>query len=144
MTGKSDHEQAEDIVLRLTAAMNDHDVDKLVECFSPSYRSEQPVHPNRSFGGFDQVRKNWSQMFAEVPDMRAEVRNQALSGSTVWLEWIWKGSRASGSVFEMTGVTIMDIRDGEIEWARLYMEPVEEDSPGIDQAVRELSKGSDS
>ena len=38
---------------RLRPAMNAHDIDSFVACFVHDYRSEQPTHPNRAFGGRD-------------------------------------------------------------------------------------------
>jgi hypothetical protein len=52
---------------RLREAMNDHDIDAFVGCFTPDYRSEQPAHPDRAFGGRDQGRTNWSAIFREIP-----------------------------------------------------------------------------
>ncbi len=50
----------------------------------------------------------------------------------------WEGSYRDGSPFRMRGVTVTGVRDGRIAWARLYMEPVEEDGTDIDASVREL------
>ena len=45
--------------------------------------------------------------------------------------------------FLMKGVSLFGLRDdGLIAWARLYMEPVEQDSVAIDEAVRHLSGSS--
>ena len=46
-------------------ALNAHDIDAFVELFSPDYRSEQPAHPDREFGGREQVRENWGGTFVE-------------------------------------------------------------------------------
>ncbi len=129
------------VVHRLRDALNAHDIDAFVDCFSPEYRSEQPVHPNRAFGGYDQVRKNWTQMFSEIPDIHADLIETAGDANTVWAEWHWKGTHADGSLFAMKGVTIMGTEEGRIAWARLYMEPVEEESADIDQAVQDLTRG---
>ena len=48
---------------RLHTAMNQHDLEAFLACFDPHYRSEQPAHPIRGFGGREQVEKNWSAMF---------------------------------------------------------------------------------
>jgi hypothetical protein len=45
------------VIERLYKAINQHDPDAMVECFDPDYRSEQPAHPNRGFGGKEQVHK---------------------------------------------------------------------------------------
>ena len=39
---------------RLVRATNDHDLERLVDCFEPGYRNETPAHPARGFTGRDQ------------------------------------------------------------------------------------------
>lgn len=41
-------------VTKLRDLMNGHDATALAALFSPDYRSEQPAHPNRGFGGHAQ------------------------------------------------------------------------------------------
>jgi hypothetical protein len=120
----------------LQAAMNQHDLEAMLECFDPDYRSEQPLHPNRGFGGKEQVRKNWSAILGSFPDFEAELLGHAASDKTVWSEWRW---RATG--LNMAGVTLFGVQEGRIVWGRLYMEPVEEGGEGIDEAVRGMSEG---
>ena len=43
----------------LCQAMNSHDMGAFLQCFHPTYTSDQPAHPNRRFTGHAQVRKNW-------------------------------------------------------------------------------------
>ena len=57
------------VALRLRDATNLHDLDALVGCFALDFENETPAHPARSFRGRDQVRKNWAQIFAGVPDI---------------------------------------------------------------------------
>jgi len=120
---------------RLHAAMNRHDLEAMLECFDPDYRSEQPLHPNRGFGGKEQVRKNWSRMLDSFPDFEAELLGHAYSEGTVWSEWRW-----SATGLNMAGVTLFGVRDGRIVWGRLYMEPVEEDGEDIDEAVQSITE----
>jgi len=123
---------------RLLAAMNEHDLDAFVACFTPDYRSEQPAHPGRAFRGRDQVRQNWTGVFAGVPDFRAELLMAAIAADGVEMgEWRWQGTFTDGSPFAMHGVTVMGIEDGKIAWGRLYMESIERDSAGIDEMVQE-------
>ena len=126
---------------RLLAAMNAHDIGAFVACFHDDYESEQPAHPDRAFGGSDQVRRNWSAIFESTPDFRAElVRADAADGAE-WSEWRWQGTHADGSTLDMAGVIVAGVRDGRMAWARLYIEPVERDGAGIDAAVRGMSGG---
>jgi ketosteroid isomerase-like protein len=124
---------------RLLAAMNAHDIDAFVDCFSPEYRSEQPAHPSRAFRGSDQVRENWQSVFAGVPDFRAEliVSSEAGDGDVEIGEWRWSGTHVDGSPFAMRGVTVMGIDEGRVAWGRMYMELVDRDDGDIDQMVRD-------
>ena len=124
------------LVERLVAAQNAHDVDAFVACFAPDYRSEQPLHPDRAFTGTDQVRKNWTAIFAGVPDFTAALLASALEGDTVWAEFEWRGTKRDGSPLLSRGPMIFTLRDGKIAAGRLYVEPVQEGGKGIDAAVR--------
>ena len=128
-------------ISRLRDAMNAHDVEGMVALFAPDYRSEQPVHPQRGFGGRDQVGTNWTRMFDGVPDLEVGVVKESTEGTTSWSDWVWRGSHGDGTPFFMKGVTVMGLTDdGLIAWARLYMEPVEQGGAAIDEAVRSLSR----
>ena len=128
-------------IARLTDVMNRHDAREMASLFSPEYRSEQPAHPNRGFGGADQVEANWSQMFAGVPGMRIECLASSVDGATAWSEWRWTGTHPDGSPFGMAGVIVFGLTEDErIGWARLYMEPVEQGGAGIEEAVHQLAE----
>ena len=123
---------------RLLAAMNAHDIDAFVACFAPDYRSEQPAHPGRAFSGDEQVRANWTGVFAGIPDFHAELLASATTAEGVEIgEWRWEGTHVDGAPFAMRGVTVMGIEDGRVAWGRLYMELMEQDGAGIEQMVQE-------
>jgi hypothetical protein len=123
------------IAEQLCAAMNARDIDAFVALFAPDYDSAQPAHPDRAFTGSEQVRKNWSEVFAGVPDFRAELLRSSTDGETLWTEWRW-----SGTGLDMAGVIVFGVRDGRFAWARLYVEHVER-GEGIEAAVREMAEG---
>jgi ketosteroid isomerase-like protein len=131
----SDERGAGEVVDRLRHAVDDHDLEALVGCFAPDYVNETPAHPARGFRGQAQVRKNWEQIFAAVPDIKATVR-WTVDGDTVWSEWEMRGSRRDGASHLMRGVVIFVVGEGQVTWARFYLEPVEEGGGGIDEAVR--------
>jgi ketosteroid isomerase-like protein len=128
-----------EVLARVEAAMNAHDLEAFLACIHPEYRSEQPVHPERGFGGRDQVEKNWAAMFSGIPDFRAETLDTAVDGDTAWTEWHWSGTRADGSPVDMRGVTLFRVEDGLIVSGRLYMEEVEQAGADIDQTVSRIS-----
>lgn len=128
-----------DVIDRLVAAMNAHDLDGASGLIDVNYRSEQPAHPGRAFVGRAQMRANWEAMFAGIPDFRAEVRRSVRDGNSVWSEWRWSGIRSDGQIFEMSGVTIFEIAADRIVAGRLYLEEVERDDTGVEQTVESLA-----
>src|SRR3954468_12032316 len=101
------------MVERLLNATNAHDLDAVVDCFAEDYRNDTPVHPRRSFDGRAQVRSNWEQIFAAVPDITASVIASAVQGDVVWSEWEMRGSRRDGAQHLMRGVIIFGVHDDQ-------------------------------
>ncbi len=128
------------VVSRLLQAMNAHDADAFATCMASDYDSVQPAHPDRAFRGREQVRRNWSAIFEDIPDFQAEMLRVATSGDEVWSEWHWHGQPAAGGWFEMRGVIIMGLAADQIAWARLFLSPVEAGA-GIDAAVAAMGDG---
>ena|SRR5215212_181607 len=127
------------VVERLDAAMNARDIDAFVACFQEEYESEQPAHPDRAFVGREHVRRNWSAIFDAVPDFSSELVAAGSTPDGEWSEWRWRGTQSDGTALDMAGVIVFGVRGGRFSWARLYVEPVEQDGAGIDAAVRQIS-----
>jgi ketosteroid isomerase-like protein len=134
-----EHPGASVVIDRLVRAMNDHDLDRMVALFDADYESRQPAHPGRAFIGLEQVRANWAAMFSGIPDFRAEVIRYVQDGELNWCEWAWHGTRADRESFEVRGVSLFQIRDGLIVAGTLYVEEVELDRVGIEEAVEGMS-----
>ena len=126
------------VVQRLLAAINAHDLEAMVACFADDYVNEWPAHPQRGFQGRAQVRQNWSQIFAGVPDLQARLPRMAVDGDTVWAEWDMAGTRSDGGAFLMRGVSIFGVADGRLAWVRFYLEPVEETSGDVNAHTRRV------
>lgn len=129
-----------ELLARLTAAMNRHDLGALVACFDPDYESDQPAHPDRQFRGAAQVERNWSALFGALPDFRVEVVRRVVEGDDLWVEWRWTGTRADGTRLDSRGACIFGVRAGHLAWGRLYMEDVAM-GQGIRAAVATLAAG---
>jgi len=82
---------------------------------------------------------NWEAMFSGIPDFHAAVTRSVQDGDTTWSEWHWSGTRSDGQTFEVRGVTLFEIIDGRIVAGRLYLEDVERQVVGIEEAVEALS-----
>lgn len=124
------------VIEQMEEALNQHDLEAFLACFDPNYQSAQPAHPNRGFGGKEQVRKNWAAMFESFPDFEAQLFRHTADERVVWGEWRWRARE-----LELAGVTVMGVEGDRIVWARLYMEPVEEDGQDIDEAMRTITGG---
>lgn len=128
-----------DVIERLAEAMNQHDLDGAAGLMAQDYRSEQPAHPGRAFVGRAQMHANREAMFAGIPDFRADLLRSVEDGNTAWTEWRWSGTRTDGQPVDVRGVTLFQIRDGQIVAGRLYMEDVDDGTAGIDQVVESRS-----
>ncbi len=127
------------VAIRLRDAMNAHDLEAFLDCFHEDYRSEQPAHPGRGFGGREQVRVNWSAIFAGVPDFSARLLGHCQDDDQEWSEWRWTGTRTDAGDLNMAGVIVCGVRDGRIAWGRLYMEPVSGEDESIEAAVSKMA-----
>jgi ketosteroid isomerase-like protein len=125
-----------DVIAQMVVAMNRHDLDGAASLMHEDYRSEQPVHPSQAFVGRAQMRANWESMFAGIPDFQAELCRSARDGDTTWCEWRWSGTHTDGRPFEARGVTLFEIRDGQVVAGRLYMEDLDREAVSIEQAVQ--------
>ena len=111
---------------RMIQAANRHDLEAMVACFAPDFRSEQPFYPERNFTGQAGVRKNWSFFFSTMPDFQAEVLSEAVEGDIVWAELNYHGTQVDGKKHLTRGVTISGIQGEQIVWAKLYIVTIQE------------------
>ena len=131
------------VLHRLLAAINAHELEAMVSCFTEDYTNETPVHPPRGFRGQEQVRTNWRQIFAAVPNIQARVVRSSVDGDTLWSEWELAGDRADGSRFLMRGVVIFAVAGQAIASARFYLEPVEDTSGDVNAHTRRVTATTD-
>lgn len=131
-------------VRRLVAATSRRDVTQMVSQFAPDYENVTPAHPRRGFRGAAQVGKNWSALFGGLRDLELTVHD-ATTGpdGRVWMEWSTAGTRADGSISAATGVVIFTVRGDSIASARFYVEPIEQHSGDVDDAIRVAVRGVD-
>jgi limonene-1,2-epoxide hydrolase len=122
-------------VERLRQAVDDHDLDAVVDRFTPEYRNETPAHPGRGFVGREQVRTNWERIFVGVPDITADVLRATVDGEHVWSEWEMRGTRPDGQPHVMRGVIIFGVTGDRFGSARFYLEPVDPGEGGVNAAI---------
>jgi ketosteroid isomerase-like protein len=110
------------VLERMQRALNDRDLEAYVACYSPDYRSEQPIHPEWTYTGRDQLRWNWTGIFENVRDFRAELLRHTIDGDCIWSEWRWTGVQPDDMPMVVVGVIIMGVENDQIAWGRIYME----------------------
>jgi ketosteroid isomerase-like protein len=128
-----------EVVDRLIAALNAHDLEAAAALIHEDYRSEQPAHPGRAFVGSAQMHANWQAMLAGIPDFHAELIRSVDDGDTTWSEWFWSGNRTDGQDFKVRGVTLFEVNNGKITAGTLYLEDVERAALSIEDAVESFS-----
>lgn len=96
-------------------------------------------YPGRTFVGRTQMHANWQAIFAGIPDFRAELMSSVRDGDTHWTEWVWSGTRTGGTPRETRGVTLFSVENDLITAGRLYMQDVDPESVGIDEAVEAIA-----
>ena len=124
--------------LTLEGATNSRDVEEVVACFAADYVNQTPAHPERGFTGKEQVRRNWMQIFAAVPDHTAALVSSSQDGETVWTEWEMGGTRVDGRRHLMRGVIVFTVRGGVASAARFYLEPVDGSKTDADTALGQI------
>ncbi len=116
-----------ELLEHMRAALDAHDLDAFVGFFREDYIGERPRHPGAKISSRDDVRSNWSEVIADVPDLRIEVPAAVQDGDRIWSEWRAYGTSRNGSALELRGVIIFGVQDGQVAWSRMYMEPVEQE-----------------
>ena len=112
-------------------------LEAVASCFAEDYENETPAHPARGFRGRAQVRRNWEQIFASVPDLHAKVVRSSVDNEHVWTEWDMAGTRLDGTAHRMRGVIVFEVQGAVASRARFYVEPVDEGPGSVDDAVRD-------
>lgn len=126
-------------VRRMFAAAGQHDLEAMCAEFADDFVNITPNHPARSFTGRAQVRSNWSDLFAGIPDLTLEVHDAALEpGGKVWVEWASAGTRCDGLRVELAGVAIFSLREDRLSAVRFYLESVDRASGDVNAVIRAL------
>jgi ketosteroid isomerase-like protein len=115
-----------EVIERLFAAWNGHDLEAFLDCFEPGYESRWLLEPGVDFVGRENVRRRWGANFAEMPDFRADLLGLSVHQGEAWVELRWRGTRVDGSRFAYQGVIIYGIVGARIASGRLYMQPLRE------------------
>jgi ketosteroid isomerase-like protein len=128
------------VVEQWIQAINAQDVDGIVACFAEDYTDEAPARLGEVVHGRDQVRRNFERLLTGMPDIRAELRDHADHGDTVWMEWAMRGTRIDGTRMEFAGVNVFEVKDGLLRRGRIYTELVR-DGGGLEAQIERMTTG---
>lgn len=130
------------VIERLIEAINRHDLEAFLACVAPDSQRTQPLHPDRTCHGREQVRQNWTAVFAGMPDVQWTVLQGAVNGDTAWIEVRAHGTRTSdGASLDLGGVLIQKVRNGQIVAAQIYFDEIATTGTGIAASISQLHTG---
>lgn len=132
-----------EVAARWTHVLSEHDLEAAVACFHAEYRDHAPARRGEVVEGREQVRANFARLFADVPDLRAELLSAAEERDTVWMEWRMWGTRSDGTPMEFVGVNIFEVEDDQFHSGRIYTELVR-DGGGVEQQLERMTRSADS
>ncbi|WP_426939498.1 nuclear transport factor 2 family protein [Pseudarthrobacter sp. S3] len=121
-------------------SLSAHDLEAAVNCFDAAYVDEAPARRGESVQGQDSVRRNFSMLLSDLPDLTATISRTVADGDDVWMEWSMRGTRRDGTLLEFVGVNIFQVKDGRFHSGRIYTEIVR-DAGGIDAQINRMTKG---
>jgi ketosteroid isomerase-like protein len=130
----------ESVAQRWITSLSAHDLEGAVDCFDAAYVDEAPARRGESVQGQNSVRRNFSMLLSELPDLTANITRSVADGDDVWMEWNMRGTRQDGTLLEFVGVNIFQVRDGRFRSGRIYTEIVR-DAGGIEAQTNRMAKG---
>lgn len=130
----------EAVAQRWITSLSAHDLEAAVDCFDAAYVDEAPARRGESVQGQDSVRRNFSMLLSDLPDLTANISRTVADGDDVWMEWSMRGTRRDGTLLEFVGVNIFQVKDGRFRSGRIYTEIVR-DAGGIDAQINRMTKG---
>ena len=120
----------EQLLRRVLAAFNDHDLDAIMSAFADDCVFETPRGPDRfgrRFVGKDEVRRGLAARFEGIPDVhygddRHFVSSDGTRGAS---EWTLTGTTTDGQRLEVRGCDLWTLRDGKVVVKDSYWKRVE-------------------
>jgi ketosteroid isomerase-like protein len=105
------------MVMAITAAFDDHDLDGIMAHFADDAAFESPRGPHpwgQRFVGRDEVRAAFAARFAGIPDIRYQGDEHFVDGDRGASEWTLSGTTTAGVRLEIRGCDLWTFRDGRV------------------------------
>jgi ketosteroid isomerase-like protein len=95
-----------DVLERVAAGFNAHDLDAIMDCFTEDCVFEAPRGPDswgRRFRGQQEVREGFAARFAGIPDVHYGDATHFVAGDRGVSEWVLTGTTTDGERIEVVG-----------------------------------------
>lgn len=112
-----DHADAVEMLRRIAAAFDRHDLDAIMTHFADDAVFEGPRGPDRCgqrFTGKQAVRDAFAARFAGIPDVRYQDDEHFVDGDRGASEWTLSGTTTTGQRIEVRGCDLWTLRDGKV------------------------------
>ena len=98
-----------DVLERLFAAFNRHDIDGVMACFTPDVVFEAAVGPDaygRRFVGREETGRAFVAVWTASPDAAWHVHRHTVAGDRAFSEWRFTATRPDGGRVDVEGVDL--------------------------------------
>lgn len=107
---------------RFCKAMNDHDVDTAVSCFTDDGEYITSYVPKKHYKGIAAVREGIADYINSHPDLEFQDLSIGVSGDRGFFDWNVLFKR-DGKTVKIKGCDMLEIRDGKIRKKDAYRKP---------------------
>ncbi len=111
--------EVRDVIDQQIAAYNRRDIDAFVDCYAEDAKVVQPDGSILA-SGRDEIRAQYTALFEQSPDLRAEISHRIELGSVVVDEEHVTGFVLPGMPSEIHAVVVYRVLDGSIQHAHIY------------------------
>ena len=113
---------ANDFIDALRRLEADGDVEPLARMFADDGVLENPSSGAGHFVGPDGARRFWSEDRGLFGEVRSEFRNVLQTDDRAAMEWTRHGTRDGGEEISLSGVSLLELRDGRIARFAAYFD----------------------
>ena len=119
-------QDAREVAQRLVDAYNRKDGEAHAGAFAEDARYWSALGGWRE--GRDAIAAHMRELFAAMPDERMRVVRQATDGETLVMEVVSTGVDGEGRSYGVSFTEVLEIRDGAVVEARVYLDPDDVDA----------------
>jgi len=112
-----EHDDAMQMLGRITAAFDAHDLDGILSHFADDAVFEGPRGPDRwgqHFVGIQEIRDAFAARISGIPDIRYRDDEHFVDGDRGASEWTLSGTTTTGQRIEIRGCDLWTFRDGKV------------------------------